>query len=1177
MADRAIVTRLRAEVGQYLDSMKKAGDATGRVGDEGQKAAEKLQKALSRQEAAAKSLEAAEGRLAAAKKSSTTSSSALAAAEAGVIRARQADADATSSLTSALASAREESTKSTSRLGSLAEVAARNEQAWTRAGAVFTGVGAGITALGLSAAKTGIDYNTLQQTSRAALTSLLGSAQAANAQMDKLDEFARTSPFSKATFISAQQQMLAFGIEAQKVVPYLDAIQNAVAASGGSNDDIAGIVATMSKVQSSAKITAEDLNELGNRGVNAAELIGSQMGMTGAEVRSAITKGSLDAGQALDALAAGMSERFDGAADNVKNTFAGAVDRVKAAWRDLGSALAEPLVGKNGGGALTGLLNELADAMRAVEDLPGPLKTAAVGLTGLLGAGSVAAGGFLLLAPRIAETRQALSTLRNDMPRTSAAFGKLATGAKFAAGAFTALAVAQAASAALRDNDVASVESFTGALLDLSDAAKGQASGKQLESLAGSQLGLLDEQLGGVAASLLEVKNNSAGLSKVADGLAGVVGLEDQKGANSLKAIDDALAGMVRSGNLDEAASGFKYLEERGKLVGVSTKDLTKLLPSYSDSLKALDNEQRLAGDGAKTMGKAVALSAEDLKKAQDAMKEADENARRVGESFVNLGDSLNDPKVSLQDWISELEKQSKALEEFQRNAARAQRRGLDEGLVQELENQGTAGAMRLEQLANASDEQIARVSRAWREGQSAVDDYRDSVNLVPPEILTEFQASGAEDAIDKAVEVADEYNLTPKQVETALRALNYTDAEINKVQRRMRDVNGTTATVQIRAVAGQANEALNDFLGRIPLFRTINLKTSENADGGLYVGGIKARAGGGFDEYGRRVKREPQMRQSSQGAVLWGEPETGWEAYISGKPGMKRRNQDIASQAVARLGGVATFADGGMVEAAGRLETLRMRIRVRDLERSLRELEEYGEPDKKTKKRKKRLRLRGMDRLEARYELTEARREFADTLRANNAARRAGMSPSRYNSYRQERADQRRELKQERAQAASEYLDNASIKGLSTPAQVEQSLARSIADMATLTSLLIELKRKGAAPWLLQQLQSAGPSKSAIRLARYYLSNTAALASVNAQARQLQQVSNIYGQVTADPKWMKDKSWSPALSRGQQAALSKSETTINVALDGDYLSREVARLVQHNLDAGQQRVGVLG
>src|SRR5690606_34900976 len=86
--------------------------------------------------------------------------------------------------------------------------------------------------------RTGVAYNTLQQSSRAALSTLLGGAQQANAQMDKLDAFARTSPFAKSVFITAQQQLLGFGLEARKVIPALSAIQDAVAAVGGSNEQI---------------------------------------------------------------------------------------------------------------------------------------------------------------------------------------------------------------------------------------------------------------------------------------------------------------------------------------------------------------------------------------------------------------------------------------------------------------------------------------------------------------------------------------------------------------------------------------------------------------------------------------------------------------------------------------------------------------------------------------------------------------------------------------------------------------------------------------------------------------------------------------------------------------------------------------------------------------------------
>lgn len=289
---------------------------------------------------------------------------------------------------------------------------ARSQRAeWATVGAGLTAVGVAVTGIGLAALKTGVQYNTLQQTTRAALTSLLGSAQAANQQMDKLDDFARNSPFSKATFISAQQQMLAFGIEAKKVIPYLDGVQNAVAAAGGSNADIEGIVATMSKIQSSSKITATDLMEFGNRGVNAAELIGSQMGKTGAQIREDITAGALSAEDALDALVAGMSTKFDGAAANVKNTFAGSLDRVRAAWRDFSAELAKPLVDPNGGGALVDLLNWTADMMRAFQDLPEPIQLTISGLTGAAGATALAGGALMLALPKFLEFKSALKDL----------------------------------------------------------------------------------------------------------------------------------------------------------------------------------------------------------------------------------------------------------------------------------------------------------------------------------------------------------------------------------------------------------------------------------------------------------------------------------------------------------------------------------------------------------------------------------------------------------------------------------------------------------------------------------------------------------------------------------------------------------------------------------------------
>lgn len=225
----------------------------------------------------------------------------------------------------------------------------------------------GMAAVTASVVKGGIAYNTLEQTSRAALTTVLGSAAAATGQMEKLRAFAKTSPFPRQVWISAQQTLLAFGMEAEKIVPTFQAIQDAVAAAGGSGQTISEIVQILARIKSTGKVTAEELNELGYRGIDAAKLVGEAMGKTAGDVRADITSQALSGQQFLDTLTVAMSQHFAGAAAGVKETWAGATDRVKGAIRDIGSVLATPLVNPTGGGAAVEWANAAADALRALE------------------------------------------------------------------------------------------------------------------------------------------------------------------------------------------------------------------------------------------------------------------------------------------------------------------------------------------------------------------------------------------------------------------------------------------------------------------------------------------------------------------------------------------------------------------------------------------------------------------------------------------------------------------------------------------------------------------------------------------------------------------------------------------------------------------------------------------
>ncbi|WP_336652355.1 MULTISPECIES: tape measure protein [unclassified Leucobacter] len=533
------------------------------------------------------------------------------------------------------------------------ESARSSREAWSAVGAGLTAVGVAVTGVGVAALRTGIQYNTLQQTSRAALTSLLGSAQAANAQMDKLDDFARNSPFSKATFITAQQQMLAFGIEAKKVIPYLDGIQNAVAAAGGSNADIEGIVATMSKIQSSSKITATDLMEFGNRGVNAADLIGSQMGKTGAQIREDITAGTLSAEDALDALAKGMTEAYSGAADNVKNTFAGSLDRVKAAWRDFSAELAKPLVDPNGGGALVDLLNWAADAMRAFEDLPTPVKTSATTLVGLAGASALFLGSAMLIVPRIVEFTDALSKLRATGDRT-------ATTLRWVGRAATAVAIVGTIAAFVKEAE--------GDLTGLTNALE---RGASASTVMGEAAETTKSKLGVLAAIAPDVKVGVEGVAEALEyaaekadkGLFWTRRINDGELSSTLDALKSAANEIAKLGEAGDVSAMTSALAELSTGYKWTAREQWAFIQNSPALKSALEDS---AGDFGLTTEKAdlLKLAFGGVAASAEESGDASESAARKYLEQADAAKNVTDQLLGLIDALSELNSMGQTAEQ---------------------------------------------------------------------------------------------------------------------------------------------------------------------------------------------------------------------------------------------------------------------------------------------------------------------------------------------------------------------------------------------------------------------------------------------------------------------------------------------------------------------------------
>lgn len=744
----------------------------------------------------------------------------------------------------------EEAAKKTREVGSEGEKLAQQRANFQALGGAMIAVGGATTAMYTAALKTGIAYNTLQQTSRAALKTMLGSTEAVNEQMDKLDAFAKTSPFAKSTFIEAQQQMLAFGIETKKVIPYLDAVQNAVAAAGGSNQQIAELAFIMAQIKSAAKITAQDLMQFGQRGVNAAELIGASMGKTGAQIRAEITAGTLDADKALDALAEGMSTKFAGASANVKETFAGAMDRVKAAWRDFGAELARPLVDPEGGGALVDFLNGLADAMRGFEKLPEPLKDSITALTGLGGAALLAGGMMLLAIPKWVEFKASLDALNISGGQVAGTFGTIG------------LVVAGLHLSAQLQDWVDDIRGVTVASDDLLSAIRengsaidelqyGLTGGNPLRGLgfdaelAQGYLFNLNTTVGQMTATF-----EQSWLGKGFTGIASLgMGGQFGKVKTQIEELDVALSHLVSTNQTAAAAKAFGEFSALAEKAGWSVEDIEKALPKYAAAQKDAAASAEAHNSALESMqGKAVETEqavdglAAAIRGFGSANLDTRDANRQLEESFYKLSGAVEANGYTL-DISTEAGRENEAAID-----AVAQKAFIAAAAVYEQ----TGSQEKANQVLAEGRERLLAMIEPFVGSRVAAEQYVNQLGLVPENIDTFVRLQGVADAESQlmSLTLAREVVLGVKQAWHAPLLPDLGSANGNMFE--------------------YANGGLNDY-GLVQAFANGGIPA------GIYSGG-------------------PPLYK-------WAEPETRWEAFISGKPGQEARNREIWVEAGDRLG----------------------------------------------------------------------------------------------------------------------------------------------------------------------------------------------------------------------------------------------------------------------------------
>jgi tape measure domain-containing protein len=229
---------------------------------------------------------------------------------------------------------------------------------WTIAGRAGVALGAaGGAAVGM-----GLKFNAGMEQSQVAFTNLLGSSSEAQGMLDRLYKIAAKTPFEFPQLTQATQRLLGFGMAADKVVPTMTAVGDAVAAAGGGGEQIDKISTALGQIQAKGKVSTEELMQMAESGVPAMKILADQMGITGAQLSDKLKAGAIDADKGIAALVSGMNKRYGGMAAAQSKTFSGMLSTLKDTGAQVLGAVTMPLF-KYLRDKLLPEINKVADAV----------------------------------------------------------------------------------------------------------------------------------------------------------------------------------------------------------------------------------------------------------------------------------------------------------------------------------------------------------------------------------------------------------------------------------------------------------------------------------------------------------------------------------------------------------------------------------------------------------------------------------------------------------------------------------------------------------------------------------------------------------------------------------------------------------------------------------------------
>lgn len=226
---------------------------------------------------------------------------------------------------------------------------------------MLTSLGTKAVGLAKGFVEMGISYNAQIEKYTTGFTNMLGSAQAAQEAMQAIQEDAARTPFDVASLTQANQLLISAGENAAYSRKVINALGDAVSATGGGNAELSRMAANLQQIANVGKAATIDIKQFAYAGINIYQILADYTGKSVQEVQKMTISYDL-LSQALIA-ASEEGGRYYNAMDTQSQTMNGRISTLK----DNVSQLAGLLTG-NLTNALGGVISKLNEMVIAAQD-----------------------------------------------------------------------------------------------------------------------------------------------------------------------------------------------------------------------------------------------------------------------------------------------------------------------------------------------------------------------------------------------------------------------------------------------------------------------------------------------------------------------------------------------------------------------------------------------------------------------------------------------------------------------------------------------------------------------------------------------------------------------------------------------------------------------------------------